>query len=250
MAKNNNYPRSRKGKAPVKPSGAVGGPKTQQQGPKRTARAPVSPRSGSTTLSKEAVIDFLKTRGADESVVAAVAGLQQAGPSSSSTSSTTRADPKPTSELVRLIMLHVQHARQIRSWESVPAFLSSQVDHLAASIRPPGGPNDAFTRSLRAHGTDFCRAVQRTTKEYVTDQCTVVRRSLAAWRDTEVIDEARKIALKRLTVLYGKKPDAATLPALVESALEAIPPRDPLSWAARADRDEAASAAGVAMATD
>lgn len=250
MAKNNFNSRSRKGKAPAKPSGAVGGPKPQQQGPKRTARAPPSPRSGSTTLSKEAVIDFLKTRGADESVVAAVAGLQQAGPSSSSTPSTTRAEPKPTSELVRLITLHVQHARQVKSWETVPAFLTSQVDHLAASIRPPGGPNDAFTRSLRAHGTDFCRAVQRTTRAYVIDQCTAVRRSLAAWRDTEVIEEARKIALKRLTVLYGKKPDAATLPALVQTALEAIPQRDPLTWAERADQEEAAAAAGVAMATD
>lgn len=239
--------RSRKGKTSAKPSGAAGG-SNPPKGLKGTAKAPSSPRHGDAPVSKAAVLIYLAKQGADAALLSSVSRLQQAGPSTATTSGQQNRPSASCQQLVRLVTSHVQYVRQLRSWERVPPFLADQVNHLAASIRLPGGPNDAFLQAVRVHGDDFCRAVQRTTRQQLEDQCTAVRRSLVAWRDRDVIDEAKQIALKRLNNLYGKKSDADRLPTLVDAALEVIPQRDPLSWADQAELEETANA--NSMSTD
>lgn len=230
---------SKKGKHPAKSEKTDGG--VSPKGQKGTAKAPPPPASGN-ALTKKAVMDFLRKQGADKDLVDSVGRLQRrATPTSSSPNP--KPDRKPTSAqaLVKLIVAHVQHERQMSAWDKVPTFLSEKVHQLVASIRPPGGPNEAFMKAVRVHGDDFCHNVQLTTRLHIGDHFSAVRRSLASWKDLTVTEEAEATALRRLNKVYGKKVDADKLPELIKSAMTVIPARDG-SWNDQVDMEEDAAA--------
>lgn len=236
--------KSSKGKLPAK-SAKTAGSVSPLKRPTGTAKAPPKPTTA--PASKIQILDMLRKMGATDDIVNSVAKLQQPGSSTTQSATPTR-DLQSASRdrLTKLLMSYVQHARQRTAWGKVPPFLSTSVSNLVASIRPPGGPDEALTRALQAHGDVFSQAVTKTTWLHVVDKQDDVKRSLEAWRDMAVVDEAKKIALGRLLKLYGTKPKAVEIPEHLEEAAAAIPRR---SWLEMMEDEEEVEGATRAPST-
>lgn len=253
MAKTNNNPQSKKGKAKAprnnKPATAVAkGPETAKvKGPARVKATPN--RSGfSSCATVEEIVGLLRRAGADDGTLASVGRLtlptrNESGPTDAPARSQSDLS---RNRLVRILIEFVQFERQTENWMVTPKFLSNEMSRVVEHITPPGR-NAAFIEAVKAHGDNFCRAVAQTTQQHLADSIERTRQILIHWSDARVVPEAVKIAKGRLQKLYGKKQTAEDIRLMLQTAVDCLP-RDPARPWSESEMDVGEAPAGTSSA--